>query len=558
MRKMLSLALCILCSILSKAQWVNAGPDQTIYEGQVVQLLGSAFNVPQTRWLTNGTGVFGNQFALQTTYTPSATDITNGIVTLTLRDRFNPSIKDKMRLRFKKCPTVNIEMDSDTICGWDEGGDYSLAAVVTGTGVFIQWTSSGDGYFDDEYSDVVTYHFTTSEAGAGKVWLYVTVTDTVNGCAPVKDSFYLKLNDPARIESVSATPSTLCGTVPVQLSSQTSGTTSTIFWTTNGTGTITPNPAKNTVYTPSQQDLEMGYVEFYSVSNDPPGPCPAVYGETMSIEFNIGIIDLGPDTVICANPLGDTIKLSSRPNEHIDSVLWSHNGTGYFNNPKKFFPYYVYTPADVVNGTIRMTCVGYGVCGLVYDTMYISLIEQPWLEFPVEVLFACRDEKTIPVSVIIHGGATGGTWTSTGYGLFGNPNATNTKYTPSLWDVYEGCIQLYFTTDQSSRPCEPATGYMTLCFDDCKSEMEGNDLLFSNNQKSKLYLTPNPVTDWVYIHGAERKTFQYELVNDIGVKERMKWLSSSVLDVSSLRPGLYYIIAIDKDGSKARLRFIRQ
>ena len=81
----------------AQTAWVNAGSNQTIAAGQSATLTGTAFNVPQVRWLTSGTGTFSNQYALQTVYYPSTADMLAGGVTLTLRDRFNAAIKDKMK-----------------------------------------------------------------------------------------------------------------------------------------------------------------------------------------------------------------------------------------------------------------------------------------------------------------------------------------------------------------------------------------------------------------------------------------------------------------------------
>lgn len=558
MRKNLLLLFILFYQVASaQTAWVNAGPNQTISAGQTASLIGTSFNVPQVKWLTNGTGTFTYQYALQTVYNPSTSDILAGGVTLTLRDRFNATIKDKMKLKIiRDCPTVDIIPTSDIICGYDEGGEYSLTANTTGYGFMLKWSTPGSGYFDDEYEASTTYWFSEGDAGSGKVWLYVTLTDTIGNCPPVKDSFYLKLNDPARIETISTDENFYCGTEPIQISSILSGTANTIYWTTSGSGIFTPNPSKNPNYFPTLADVQIGYVEFYAVSNDPDGPCPAAIGETIGIEFPFAYINIGNDTTICSDVDGDTLKLNSHPNAFIDSVRWSHNGTGFFNSPTKFFPYYVYTAQDVINGKVEIYCVGYSKCGPYKDTIVLTLNEQPWLEFPTPIVYACRDETTIFASVIIHGDATGGTWTSTGYGVFANPNATTTKYTASLWDTYEGCIQLIFTTNQSSSPCPSAVGHMTVCFQDCKI-VDGKHI--QAKQNTGIRLSPNPAVDFISIHSAQPLSgIRIEVYDAMGILYHLPPAMNNRLDISSLNPGHYYLILSDSSDHIQRLHFVKQ
>lgn len=561
MRKYL-LLFCLFIYQVTNAQapWVNAGPNQTINAGQSATLVGTSFNVPSVRWLTSGSGSFSNQFALQTIYYPSAADIAAGGVTLTLRDRFNPAIKDKMKLKIIKmeCPSVDIKLASDTICGYDGGGFYEVKASASGTGYMLEWSTAGTGFFDDEYKDTTYYVFSDGDAGSGEVWLYVTVTDTVNGCPPVKDSFFLKLNDPARIETISTDEYFYCTTEPVQFSSVLSGTATTLYWTTTGSGLLTPNPSKSPVYHPTQSDLATGYVEFYPITNDPAGPCPAAVGDALSISFPIAYINVGADTTLCTDVDGDTLKLNSHPNEYIDSVRWGHNGSGFFNNPTKFFPYYVYSATDVANGQVKIYCTGYSECGPYSDTIIVTLKEQPWVEFPNPVIYACMDETTVTASVIIHGDATGGTWTSTGYGSFGNPNATTTKYKASLWDTYEGCIRLIFTTNQSSEPCPPVSGYMTVCFEDCKGD--GSEGQVAKTKKwGPVELRPNPATDRLaIITGKPVNNLKIRVADATGRLFNLPLLTNNTIDISRLQPGHYYVLLTDESGQHERFHFIKQ
>ncbi len=69
---------------------VNAGLDQTLCLNQsqsnkIVNLNGTLLGTTTLQWTSSGTGTFSNATSLNGTYTPSALDISNGTVTLTLK-----------------------------------------------------------------------------------------------------------------------------------------------------------------------------------------------------------------------------------------------------------------------------------------------------------------------------------------------------------------------------------------------------------------------------------------------------------------------------------------
>ncbi|MDZ7899671.1 MAG: SdrD B-like domain-containing protein [Arcicella sp.] len=71
----------------------------------------------------------------------------------------------------------------------------------------------------------------------------------------------------------------------------------------------------------------------------------------------------------------------------------------------------------------------------------------------------------VQLAATIGGGATGGTWTSTGTGIFDNATNVSAKYTPSAADVSNGLVELTFTTndpDGSDTKCSAAIAKTTL------------------------------------------------------------------------------------------------
>lgn len=78
----------------------------------------------------------------------------------------------------------------------------------------------------------------------------------------------------------------------------------------------------------------------------------------------------------------------------------------------------------------------------------------------------CGNTNTaVQLNATIGGGATGGTWTSTGTGTFNNPTSITAKYTPSVADVSNGSVELTFTTndpDGNDTKCSASVAKVTL------------------------------------------------------------------------------------------------
>lgn len=83
-----------------------------------------------------------------------------------------------------------------------------------------------------------------------------------------------------------------CSTGSVQLSGSISGSATTAFWGSNGTGTFSPNVnTLNASYNPSAQDITSGIVRLILTTNDPDGAGPCVADkDTMFITFSDSVI----------------------------------------------------------------------------------------------------------------------------------------------------------------------------------------------------------------------------------------------------------------------------
>jgi hypothetical protein len=542
------------------AQSVNAGPDQTIRAGTVALLKGKARGVNAVIWETSGTGVFSNKYNLRTYYTPGRKDIAEGIVKLTLRDRKRRSVKDDMTLKIISCPSVNILKQADTICGADRGGTYEISALVTGSNYAIQWTSDGTGFFYDDTTATTGFQYSASDAGRGFVTFFIAVTDTLNGCTTARDTLFLKLSDPARI-SISPDPILECGSSPVTIDGNISGTATTVTWSSSGTGYFSPNPAAITLYYPSLQDRFSEGFSFSGITNDPAGPCTAVSGGGY-VMFTGPLVDAGPDITACGTRNGGSVSLDALPNSNAYQIIWSTNGSGSFNDETAFNTAYNFTVADVNMGRIYLYATVTGnSCDSYTDTVQLNLQEAPYLQFPNEYVSACSENPTVFAEVYPYGYQSGGSWTTSGTGTFDDPASISTGYTASAADIENGCAALTYSTRPSGL-CPPTSGSMTACFYPCSADAAAKrekKLLSYQSNTGAVKIYPNPAKDVLYVNAGKARSSKniYTITDVAGKTLPCKWSGNNSLDVSGLSAGTYFLVVVS-GSQKQTIMFIKQ
>ncbi|MBK6347580.1 MAG: hypothetical protein IPF68_16935 [Bacteroidales bacterium] len=100
---------------ISEQSTANAGVDATICEGSAYTMIATATNAASITWSSNGTGSFADATIEDAVYTPSAADILNGTVTLTMTvTSASPCINatDQMVLSINPQATVSAGADA--------------------------------------------------------------------------------------------------------------------------------------------------------------------------------------------------------------------------------------------------------------------------------------------------------------------------------------------------------------------------------------------------------------------------------------------------------------
>jgi gliding motility-associated-like protein len=180
---------------ITPAPTINAGSDLTACEDvSDVAFYGTATVATGGAWTSLGTGTFNNANNLQTIYTLSATDKSNGSVKLILTSTGNGicmAVKDTTILFLTNLPLSNAGTDK-TVCNGNTG--IQLNGTITGASGGT-WTSTGTGSFTAIPSQLnAIYVPTPADTNAGFITLTLT-TNVIGGCS-VYDSINITFINP--------------------------------------------------------------------------------------------------------------------------------------------------------------------------------------------------------------------------------------------------------------------------------------------------------------------------------------------------------------------------
>jgi gliding motility-associated-like protein len=332
-------------NIIPLAQ-LNAGLNQLICESQGIIAL-AGISTSNGIWTSSGTGSFApNNSNLAPTYSITPTDVSAGFVTFTLSSANNapcPVVHDSVRINIRRIAVVNAGSDVQ-VCSTNSSVSLSGSVSIGSTaGV---WSTLGNGSFIPSATTLSTsYLYSANDLSAGSVYLILTSLN--NGiCPAVTDTLKVKLFKDPIINLLSDT--TICSYQnPLFISAGLTGDYGSLQWTSNGTGTFTPNNVVNpNKYKFSPKDISLGRVTLsLALSNN--GPCS---NKTSSIVITINpspIADFIASKYV-ANIPNDPITFTNK-STHADSYIWDF-GDG--NSTTLINPIHNYVSANFYDVTL--------------------------------------------------------------------------------------------------------------------------------------------------------------------------------------------------------------
>ena len=487
--------------IFTNAPVVNAGADLFTCANNIsTALSGIVFGPTTTGVWTGGLGTFnpGNS-ALTTTYTPSATEVSIGIVTLTLTSTNNGNcnqVTDVVQINLTAAPSVNAGTNL-VVC--NNNATTALSGLVTGPTSAGIWTG-GTGTFNPSSSVLnPLYSPSAAEIAAGSATLILGSTSNGN-CNQVKDTVIITITSaPVANAGVNLFPCK--NNAASVLSGLVTGPTSTGIWS-GGTGSFNPNTSVlNATYTPSASELTAGFVDLYLTSTNNAACNQAV--DTVKLIFsNAPVVLAGSDINSCANNINTV--LTGTVSGATTSGIWS-GGSGTFN-PGNSALTTTYTPsaAEVAAGFVflTLTSTNNGTCNEEADIVQINFTTAPSVNAGID-LASCENNPTTALSGFVGGATTTGTW-SGGTGTF-NPSTSdlNSIYTPNATEVSAGSVTLVLTSTNNGN-CIQVVDSVVINFTNAPTANAGVDLSSCKNNAATVLsgLVSGPTTTGIWSGGS--------------------------------------------------------
>lgn len=412
----------------------SAGGDNIICSTSNYSLGGAAAsNYSSLAWTTSGTGTFSNASALNPTYTPSAADITAGLVTLTLTANGQGTCSNAnsaMNLTIVSAPQV-FAGGNDSSC---EGTTHTISGATAVDQASLEWTTSGTGTFNNATLLLPTYTPSVADEGAGSVTL--TLTGYANApCADVQSSMILTLNS-APTANAGANGS-ICETETFTVSTASATNQTSVSWTTSGTGSFTGGSTLTPTYTPSAADITAGSVTL-TLTASSAGCNNATSNITLTIKKS-PTANAGSASSICE---GQSLAISDASATFYNTITWSTSGTGSFNDVNRIDPTYTPSLADITAGsvTLTLTATGNATCLNAVSNKVVSINRLPVVEAgPNSNVCQGNSYSVAGASASNYDGLS---WATSGTGTFVGGGTLTPTYTPSAADIVGGSVIL--------------------------------------------------------------------------------------------------------------------
>ena len=296
---------------INPAAIVDAGADQTICEGEnvnVVGIISGAASNPM--WVTTGGGSFDDPSLLSTTYFPDASDISAGQVELILTTDDPdgpggcPPGTDTLEITITGFPTV----DAGPNQAIPAGNTATLAGTIGGSATSATWSSNGSGVFDDITSLNAVYTPSAADILAGSVILILTTNDPDGPGPCIAQSDLMTLIIITGNTVVAGVDQNLCEGDTVFLSGVAACVANGTTWTTTGSGTFDDPKFLNTFYVPTAADVAADSILIILNIDDPSSSLGCLpQSDTLVVKINpIPVADAGSNVTICR---GDTVQL---------------------------------------------------------------------------------------------------------------------------------------------------------------------------------------------------------------------------------------------------------
>ncbi len=404
----------------------------------------TATNYTAISWTSSGTGTLTNENTLTPTYTPSAADLLAGSVTLTMMVTGNSPCSnvaiDMIMMIFNPMVSVNAGPDN-TICG---GTVFTITAASASNYQGVSWSTTGTGTFLGGNTINATYQPSAADILSGSTSLILTAASIAPCSVNVKDTMLLTYV-PAPVSNAGADVS-VCENTSLSITDASVANSTSLSWSSSGTGTFSNNAIVNPIYIPSAADIAGGSVTLVLTVNGNALCAPAIDNKIVTFILN-PLVNAGPDANMCDGPF----ILSGATSTNCASVLWTiQSGSGTIANANSLNPTYTPSAIDLLNGFVILRITGSPISpctGTVTDDIMLTIDQYPLANAGADIASCFNTAFTVnDASASLY---TNLIWTSLGTGTFVNETTLNPTYTPSAADITNGSVTLKLTASNS-------------------------------------------------------------------------------------------------------------
>lgn len=310
----------------------------------------------------------------------------------------------------------------------------------------VNWTTAGDGSFSEPGILNPVYSPGANDLLNGSVNLTLTASP-LSPCT-LSASSSLTLGIVYSPQVLVGDDFIVCENSLAQLNA-TATNFSSILWTTNGDGTFNNSTVLNPLYSPGANDLLMESVEI-SAAVAPVQPCVVMNDDFLILEIQrLPQVSAGEDNLICESANVALVGLAS----NYSGLLWETMGDGVFENPDQLSTNYYPGNLDIITGSVTISLQAFSImpCTLpVGDQMLVNIVSLPEVFAGVDAIIC---ENGIHQVTGVSQNYDEVLWSSSGDGIFENPNQLSTTYTPGVNDKINGVVSLKLTAFPEY-PCE--------------------------------------------------------------------------------------------------------
>jgi PKD repeat protein len=320
--------------IINNAPTVFAGLDKEVCEGSSILMSDATFggSTISITW-SGGAGSFTpSTSTLLTTYTPDSTE-TGTTVTLYIEtnDPVGPCVaaRDSVDIAVNIAPLVYAGA-TKVVCGQDSVrlNDANFGGSTSS----VTWSGGAGTFYPDPNTLNAVYFPTAGEIGS-MIILTITSDDPAGPCDIVSDQVDVYINTPPAVDA--GVDQIVCESSEVELDGSIGGGASSATWS-GGLGTFDDDTDLNTSYFPDSTEIGT-IVTLRLTTDDPAGPCSAIFAEVNITIEEAPVVDAGLDQAIC---IGDTLFLNGSIGGSASSAIWS-GGIGTYSNINDLNAYYL-------------------------------------------------------------------------------------------------------------------------------------------------------------------------------------------------------------------------